>query len=129
MTTVSFPEHTITEILQLLEARGYTASFRIEGNTIPPGLYCGHCHHRVLPRQVTVQETWRFEGATDPDDEAVLLAFACPRCETGGTLLSAYGPNTGPVESDIIAALSRDRAADPQLTDANTDIPAKGGPP
>lgn len=105
MTTVSFPEHTITEILQLLAARGYTSSFRIEDDTIPPGLYCGHCHHHLLARRVTVDETWRFEGATDPGDEAILLAFSCPRCGAPGTLLCAYGPDTGPAEAEVIAQL------------------------
>jgi len=105
VTIVSFPEHTITEILQLLAERGYTSSFRIEDDTIPPGLYCGHCHHHVLPRRVTVDETWRFEGATDPGDEAILLAFSCPRCQAPGTLLCTYGPNTGPAEAEVIAQL------------------------
>lgn len=110
MTTVSFPGHTITEILQLLAARGYTSSFRIEDDTIPPGLYCGHCHHHVLPRRVTVDETWRFDGATDPGDEAILLAFSCPRCQAPGTLLCAYGPDTGPAEAEVIAELDGHRA-------------------
>lgn len=124
MTTVSFPEDTITEILQLLEQRGYAASFRIEDDTIPPGLYCGHCHHHVLPRRVTVELTWRFEGASDPDDEAILFAFACPRCRTPGTLLCVYGPGTGPAEGEVIAQLDASSGRAPGLRTTSDEAPA-----
>jgi hypothetical protein len=124
VTTVSYPEHTIIEILQSLEARGYTASFRIEDDTIPPGLYCGHCHRHVLPRRVTVDETWRFEGATDPGDEAILFAFSCPRCQTPATLLCAYGPGTGPAEGEVIAQLDGHRERSAGRTTASGENPA-----
>lgn len=102
-------EPTIIEVLAQLAASGYGGAFRIDEGTVPPGLHCGTCQHRVLPDHVRVAETWRFEGPTDPDDEAIILAFTCPRCQTGGVLISSYGPETPSAEADVIAALARSR--------------------
>lgn len=106
-TTLPFPEHTVAEVLDQLRHRGYHGTFRIEDDTIPPGLCCDTCHRRLLAHRVHVAETWRFEGASDPDDEAIILAFACPRCATPGTLTSVYGPRTTPAEAAVLTALGR----------------------
>ncbi len=110
--TTEFPEHTITEVLDQLAGRGYAGSFHIDDRTSPGGLWCGACRHRLRPEPIRVAETWRFEGPSDPADEALLLAFTCPHCRTGGVLVCAYGPGTSDGETEVIAALDRPPTGD-----------------
>lgn len=102
-----FTELTVTEVLDQLAARGYDGDFHAVDGTVPPTLLCGTCRNHLLPDGIEVAETWRFEGQTDPDDEAIVLAFTCPRCNRGGVLVSSYGPDTPSAEAELIAALDR----------------------
>lgn len=130
---VEFPEHTLAEVLDQLANRGFAGSFHIDDSTIPPGVRCSTCHRHLLPGPIHVAETWRFEGASDPDDEAVVLAFTCPRCQTGGVLVCAYGPDAPAAEAEVMAALDQTPTVDPhpreQATDATHPIPPQGGDP
>ena len=103
------PEITITEAVSTLEEQGYTAQFSVvEG---PPGLVCGHCEHRVSPDEAEVRELFRFEGESDPADEAVVAGLRCISCGHLGTLTAAYGMSADPAEADVLAILSDVRPA------------------
>ncbi|MFA5883181.1 MAG: phosphoribosylpyrophosphate synthetase [Acidimicrobiia bacterium] len=80
---------TVTEAVRLLEAKGFRGDFRIDRGT----LHCSSCGHLHRPAKLVVHETFRFEGATDPGDEAIVLGVECPRCGTLGIVVSAFGPD------------------------------------
>ena len=97
------PEITVTEAVSTLEQQGYTGQFCVvEG---PPGLVCGHCHHRASPDQAEVVELFRFEGESDPADEAVVAGLRCTSCGRLGILTAAYGMSADPAEADVLALL------------------------
>ena len=97
-------ELSMTDAVADLEARGYRGQFKVvEG---PPGLVCGHCGHRVIPEQAQVEEIFRFEGESDPADEAVVAALRCSVCGHLGTLVAAYGMSADPAEADVLVALA-----------------------
>ena len=48
---------------------------------------------------------YRFEGPSDPDEEAVVFALRCPVCGAGGTLVSGYGPSADPELTDHLVML------------------------
>lgn len=102
-----YTELTVTEVLDQLAVRGYGSTFRIEEGTVAPTLSCETCQDRLVPERVPVAETWRFEGQTDPDDEAIVLALTCPSCQTGGVWISSYGPDTPTAEAHVLTALDR----------------------
>jgi len=55
---------------------------------------------------------YRFEGPSDPDEEAVVYALRCPRCGAQGALVSTYGAGADPALADhldVPRARSRDR--------------------
>jgi len=95
----SAPE-TVTEALQLLASEGYTADFNLRlGAAACPGCDAAHdLEHSVIDRQ------YRFEGNSDPGDEAIVLGLRCPVCGTKGVIVSAFGPDADP---DLFAFLSR----------------------
>ncbi|MGC1513560.1 MAG: hypothetical protein WA797_11660 [Acidimicrobiales bacterium] len=47
---------------------------------------------------------FRFEGDSDPGDEAIVLGIECPACNRRGIIVSAYGPDADP---HLLALLDR----------------------
>lgn len=77
---------SLIEALDDLRKRGYEADFA----TQTVCLYCGDLDLRLNPEEFNVDEVYRFEGNSNPDDSAVLYAISS---STGvkGTLIDGYG--------------------------------------
>lgn len=56
------------------------------------------------PADLTVSETVRFEGTSNPDDEAILLAISLGG-EPLGVLSTPYGPDVSAPQADAIRQL------------------------
>jgi hypothetical protein len=69
-----------------LKARGYTKYFEMEFSTI----YCGLLDLRLTPEKFTVDEIYRFEENSNPDDSSVLYVISTD-IGIKGTLVDAYG--------------------------------------
>ncbi len=95
---------TVAEEMDALRARGYTADFSI---TRDGQLRCNTCGHDHLPSEITIDSTARFEGASNPDDQAIVFGLRCEACGVRGVLVSAYGPTATPEEAAVITALGR----------------------
>ncbi len=80
---------TVTDAVRLLEAKGFRGGFKIDRGA----LHCASCDHLHRPAELVVHKTFRFEGATDPGDEAIVLGIEFPRCGTRGIVVSAFGPD------------------------------------
>ena len=94
---------TVTDAVAELQADGYTTDFSVA----PDGmLRCGQCGTLHDPAEATVDRIVRFEGDTDPGDEAIVFALTCSDCGLKGTLVSAYGASVGPDEAAVITALA-----------------------
>jgi hypothetical protein len=84
---------TVLAAVQLLEADGYTTSIKV----LPDGsIRCGSCAQTHAIKSALVDRVFRFEGASDPDDEAIVLGLRCPHCDAKSVLVSAFGPNAEP---------------------------------
>jgi hypothetical protein len=68
-------------------------------------LRCGERGEIVDARFATVAETVRFEGVSNPDDQAILTALICPSGHMG-LFSAAYGPTAAPQEEDVLLALT-----------------------
>jgi hypothetical protein len=89
-------EFTLSEVLARLVGEGYLADFRLADGVRCPNDCAG---------PATIDSTWRFEGASDPDDESIVLALRCPVCRTRGLLTAAYGAMLSGPEALALAAL------------------------
>jgi hypothetical protein len=85
---VDAPE-TVADAVRLLEDDGYVGEFSLDADAV----HCGSCSQVCEPTRVTISRTYRFEGNTDPADEAIVLGLECPDCGVKGILVSAYGPD------------------------------------
>lgn len=93
---------TLVEAMNRMRAAGYTAEFRA---TEDGQLRCDSCDSNHDPDQVTVDETVRFEGDTNPADEAILVALSC-ECGIKGQFTAAFGPASTPAESRVLRELA-----------------------
>lgn len=83
------PPETVADAVRLLEADGFDSEFTLDDMTVR----CDACSLGHAPASVIISRTYRFEGATDPGDEAIVLGLECPACGARGVLVSAYGPD------------------------------------
>jgi hypothetical protein len=96
----------VSEALTLLEAAGYTTNFFPKSQA----LHCTACGSTPEPEHVVVDRIFRFEGVSNPDDEAIVLALRCPVCQAKGVMVTAYGPSADPDDIDVLLALTDGRA-------------------
>jgi hypothetical protein len=92
---------TVLEAVRELEAEGFGANFALRGD----GVHCGVCGEDHLVGAAEVVRVYRFEGPSDPDEEAVVYALRCPLCHAGGSLVSAFGPGADPEVADRLVLL------------------------
>lgn len=93
---------TVVEEINALRQRGYTADF---GVTLDGLLRCDPCGHTVRPQDALIESTARFEGASNPDDQAIVYGLRCKTCDLRGVLVTAYGPTASAEEAAVVTAL------------------------
>jgi hypothetical protein len=77
---------TVLDALNDLKKRGYTYDFNLKGNE----MYCNGLNKAYSPKHLKAKEVYRFEGPSDPDEEAVVFAI---ETDDGikGSFVSAFG--------------------------------------
>ena len=93
---------TVTEAVTLLTRDGYDAEFRFDGGSVRCDC-CGSVHPTT---DADVERVYRFEGASDPGDEAIVLGLRCPRCGARGSVVSAFGPDADPALAEAFTYLA-----------------------
>lgn len=98
---------TVSQTLQRLDAAGFVDDLvAVDG-----GLRSVATHQQFRPTDVVVVEVVRFEGMSDPDDEAIVFALASPDGTPLGTYTAAYGPDANGANAEVITHLSRQAAS------------------
>ncbi len=77
---------TLTEALNDLRKRGYTQDFNLRSDCIE----CAPANLRLNPEEFTIDEYYRFEGMSNPDDNSVVYAISADKGGKG-VLVDAYG--------------------------------------
>jgi hypothetical protein len=92
---------TMSEAVNDLKRRGYTVDFNLEeGN-----LKCSEMALSLGPDEFEITEVYRFEGETDPGDEAVVYAIESKHGEKG-VLVNGYGASADPMSQEMVKKLS-----------------------
>ena len=92
---------TLAQAVDRLTAEGYTDGFRAELG----GLRALAVDVLYQPEELSIGEVVRFEGSTDPADEAIVLALHCEKDGVKGTYAAAYGPATAALDAEMIRRL------------------------
>jgi len=101
MSDTPEPPATVLDAVRMLEADGYGASFTLDAD----GVHCGVCGADHLSERAEVVKVYRFEGESNPDDEAAVYALRCPACDAKGTLVTTFGPGADPRLADALVML------------------------
>lgn len=96
------PMTTLSEVLNKLKDEGYTVDFNLKDNC----LVCQGNSLEITPDDFMVDRHFRFEGMTDPGDEAVVYAISSVKHDVKGTLVNGYGIYSDPMSDRMIKALS-----------------------
>lgn len=93
---------TLSQAVERLTAAGYRDEFRAEGTGLR-AVETGCLHE---PESLAIEEVVRFEGASDPQDEAVLFALRCETHGTRGTYVVPYGPDVDSLDAEMVRRLA-----------------------
>jgi hypothetical protein len=89
---------TVTEAVSGLRQRGYTMDFNLDEN-------CIVCHEdKFNPEDFEIVEVYRFEGNSDPADEAVVYGIQSNKGHMG-VLVNGYGPSSETMSSEMAKKL------------------------
>ena len=89
---------TVTEAVNGLRKRGYTMDFNLGDN-------CLICHdEKFNPEDFEIVEVYRFEGNTDPADEAVVYGIESNKGQKG-VLVNGYGPASEDMSAEMAKKL------------------------
>jgi murein DD-endopeptidase MepM/ murein hydrolase activator NlpD len=92
---------TVTEALAFLAGEGYTDELRLHENGLEFDAVEGN--HPV--RAAIVDYTFRFEGPSDPADEAIVLGVRWSDQGQKGVIVSAFGHDADPESAALLTAL------------------------
>lgn len=106
----------IKDEVERLTRAGYRDDFRAEDGA----LVAVASGRRFGTEELEVDEEVRFEGETDPEEEAILLALRSRDGQVRGTWLVPYGPEATEEDAQVLAALKRPAAAG---TESRSDTP------
>lgn len=100
------PEETMPQLKSMADLidkvvkDGYTHNFR----AVDEGLICNETEELFKPEQVKIDNFFRFEGMSDPEDNSILYVI---ETDNGikGTLVDAYGAYSDPEVNEFIKAV------------------------
>src|SRR6201991_718390 len=92
---------TLVDALNDLNKRGYTANLSLDGNTIDDKSADVHMN----ADDFEIDEFYRFEGASNPDDMSIVYAVSSEKYNLKGVLVNAYGTYADDSSSAIAAKL------------------------
>ena len=96
-----FNYDTVTEAVKGLRQRGYTIDFNLEADRI----ICDKTPLSLAPSDFEITEVYRFEGNSDPADEAVVYAIESKNGEKG-MLVNGFGISADKMGEEMIKKLS-----------------------
>jgi hypothetical protein len=84
---------TLVDAINGLRVKGYTVDFNLKGK------------YQLTPEDFKVDDVFRFEGESDPEDQTVLYAISSEKYKIKGLLVNAYGVYSDPEVNELIKKL------------------------
>jgi hypothetical protein len=94
----NFHYGTVTDAINNLRQQGFNIDFNIEGDYLMSHV------ERIKVEDFEIVDVYRYEGATDPADEAVVYAVES-RSGLKGILVTGYGIYSDTVSTQILEKL------------------------
>ena len=95
---------TVTEAIMGLRQRGYIIDFNLESDKVS----CPSIPVSLAPSEFEITEVYRFEGNSDPADEAIVFAIESKHGQKG-VLVNGFGVSADSVGEEMLEKLSLKR--------------------
>lgn len=92
---------TLSQIIEQLRKEGYEEDFNLQQNC----LECRQGDFKVFHDEFVIDRTYRFEGESDPADEATLYAISAPKYGIKGILVNGAGIYTEDITDEMLHSL------------------------
>lgn len=89
---------TLSEVINRLALQGYTIDFNVKNDKAANPLM-------ISPEMFVIDKYYRFEGASDPEDEAIVYAISSVDTALKGVFVSGYGISSTAEDEEIIRNL------------------------
>lgn len=93
---------TVSEAIDGLRKQGYTEDFNLNTDC----LKCSKGIFKLYHDEFKVDKYYRFEGMTDPGDEAVVYAISSDKHKVKGVLVNAYGIYADDIADELVHTLN-----------------------
>ena len=93
---------TVSEAVKGLSKAGYNYNFNILNDCI----CCEPEKISLNANEFEIDEVHRFEGETDPADQAIVYAISASNGSVKGLLVNAYGVYADSISADLVNKLS-----------------------
>lgn len=101
------PEESMETLVDAI-ARLRAANYRCNLSATPGGnVRCLQCRRETEPGELVVDEIVRFEGCSDPADQAVLYALTGQGGSVRGLYVAGYGPEASAEDIEVASLLPR----------------------
>lgn len=77
----------LTDTIRELQKKGYTYSFVPQFDHFT----CSDERYQIRPQDFYIDEIYRFENESDPDDQSILYALDCQKLGIKGLYVESYG--------------------------------------
>jgi len=92
---------TLSEAINELTKQGYTMNFNVKDDCIA----CGEDNIFIHPDEFEIDEVYRFDGMTNPDDESILYAISSKKHNVKGLLVNAFGVYAEHISAELASKL------------------------
>ncbi|MBN8570744.1 MAG: phosphoribosylpyrophosphate synthetase [Ignavibacteria bacterium] len=93
---------TLTETLNILKSEGYTEDFNLSNDCID----CNSNKLKIFPSEFKVDKYFRFEGPSDPADNAILYAISSDKYKMKGVAVNGYGVYADSLTNEMLNKLT-----------------------
>jgi hypothetical protein len=92
---------TLSETVNGLKQDGYSLDFNLRHDC----LVCEQTGKELSPSSFEIDKAFRFEGPSDPGDEAIVYAISSPSTGMKGVLVNGYGISADPISDALVQKL------------------------
>ena len=96
---------TVSEAINELAKRGYTSDFKVLSEE--ECIVCSMTKKPLSPEEFVIDEVYRFEGNSDPEDEMIVYAISSTIHHIKGIVVNAYGIYSDPNTFKIVERLKK----------------------
>ncbi|OMP79145.1 MULTISPECIES: hypothetical protein [unclassified Chitinophaga] len=89
---------TVINAIAALKKKGFTVDFNMEDN------YIVSSEDKIHVDDFSIVDVYRYEGNSDPSDEAAVYAIECKN-GLKGILVSGYGPSADTLTTEMLQKL------------------------